>query len=56
MACGSSNLTISRYWSDTTGKTKFKILFPYHMNEGVVGGIQFIKVDKNKIFIGGYCK
>ena len=56
IACGSSNLTISRYWSDTTGKTEFKILFPYHINEGVVGGIQFIKVDRNKIFIGGYCK
>ena len=56
IACGSSNLTISRYWSDTTGKTEFKILFPYHINEGIVGGIQFIKVDRNKIFIGGYCK
>ena len=56
IACGSSNLTISRYWSDTTGKTEFKILFPYHITEGIVGGIQFIKVDKDKIFIGGYCK
>lgn len=56
IACGSSNLTISRYWNDVTGKKNFKILFPYHINEGLVGGIQFIKIDNDKIFIGGYCK
>ncbi|MBR2141465.1 MAG: PhzF family phenazine biosynthesis protein, partial [Rickettsiales bacterium] len=57
VACGSSNLTISRYWGDTTGKNEFKILFPFQfINEGKVGGIQFIKIDKNKIFIGGYCR
>lgn len=57
VACGSSNLTISRFWHDFTKKNEFKILFPYNINvNGNVGGIQFINIDNNKIFIGGYCK
>ena len=56
IVCGSSNLTISRYWHDITGKNEFTILFPYHIYEGEVGGVQFIKVNDNNIFIGGYCK
>ena len=56
IVCGSSNLTISRYWHDITGKNEFTILFPYHINEGEVGGVQFIKINNNNIFIGGYCK
>jgi predicted PhzF superfamily epimerase YddE/YHI9 len=56
VACGSSNLTISRYWSDKTGKNNFKILFPYRMAEdGAAGGVQFIEIENEKIFIGGYC-
>lgn len=57
IACGSSNLTISRYWHDVSNKDEFKILFPYNVVvNNNVGGIQFIKIDNNKIFIGGYCK
>lgn len=57
IACGSSNLTISRYWSDATAKKNFKILFPFNFSiDRNVGGIQFIKIDNNKIYIGGYCK
>ena len=57
VACGSSNLTISRFWHDFTKKNEFKILFPYNFDiDGNVGGIQFINIDNNKIFIGGYCK
>lgn len=57
VACGSSNLTISRFWYDFTKKNEFKILFPYNFDiDGNVGGIQFINIDNNKIFIGGYCR
>lgn len=56
IACGSSNLTISRYWHDITKKSEFTILFPYHIYDGKVGGVQFIRIDNNNIFIGGYCK
>lgn len=57
IACGSSNLTISRFWHDFTKKNEFKILFPYNVDiDSNVGGIQFINIDNNKIFIGGYCR
>ncbi|MBO4956856.1 MAG: PhzF family phenazine biosynthesis protein [Rickettsiales bacterium] len=57
IACGSSNLTISRYWHNTTKKNEFKILFPYNViTDNNVGGIQFIRIEEDKIFIGGYCR
>lgn len=57
IACGSSNLTISRFWHDNTKKDNFKIIFPYNViDNNKIGGIQFIKINNNKIFIGGYCK
>ena len=58
IACGSSNLTISKYWKNEMNINNFKILFPYHMNydERVIGGVQFINIKNDLIKIGSYCK
>ena len=55
--CGSSNLTITKYWSDRMNKNEFKILFPYKMNseEKLIGGIQYTKVINDIMYIGGHC-
>lgn len=56
IACGSSNLTISKYWSLEMNKDSFKILFPYHMeyDDALIGGVQFTRVENDTIKIGGY--
>lgn len=58
IACGSSNLTISKYWKNEMNVSNFKILFPYHMNydEKAAGGVQFVNIKEDFIRIGGYCK
>jgi PhzF family phenazine biosynthesis protein len=57
LACGSSSLAVSRYWSEKTGKNNLSVLFPYHMeyDGGVVGGVQFIEILNDKTMIGGHC-
>lgn len=57
IVCGSSNLSIAKYWSYHMNKNSFKILFPYHMEleDGMVGGVQFVEVGSDRIRIGGYC-
>lgn len=56
IACGSSNLTISKYWSHEMNKDSFKILFPYHMeyDDALIGGVQFTRIENDMIKIGGY--
>lgn len=56
--CGSSNLTITKYWDDVSHKGQFKILFPYRMTyeDKLVGGVQFTNIDEGIISIGGYCE
>lgn len=56
--CGSSNLTITKYWNDVNNKDQFKILFPYRMTytEKLVGGVQFTSINNDIISIGGYCE
>lgn len=58
ITCGSSNISISKYWKNEMNINNFKILFPYHMNydEKIIGGVQFINIKKDFIRIGGYCK
>ncbi len=57
IACGSSNLTISKYWKSEMNINNFKILFPYHMNydDKIIGGVQFVSIKEDLIKIGGYC-
>ena len=58
IACGSSNLTISKYWKNEMNRSNFKILFPYHMNynDKLIGGVQFTSIDDDFIKIGGFCE
>lgn len=57
IACGSSNLTISKYWKNEMNRNNFKILFPYHMNydDKIIGGVQFTSINDDFIKIGGFC-
>ena len=55
--CGSSNLTITKYWNNKIHKNEFQILFPYRMmsEEKLIGGVQYTKIMNDIIYIGGYC-
>jgi PhzF family phenazine biosynthesis protein len=57
LACGSSSLAISKYWSEKMKRNNFTALFPYHMeyDDKIIGGVQFIKILDNNTMIGGYC-
>jgi predicted PhzF superfamily epimerase YddE/YHI9 len=57
-ACGSSNLSIAKYWEKWLGKSEFKVLFPYHISyeNRAAGGVQFVKLEQDRVFVGGFCE
>jgi predicted PhzF superfamily epimerase YddE/YHI9 len=54
-ACGSSNMSIAKYWEKQLNKSNFKVLFPYHIGYGdrKVGGVQVVRLEHDRVFVGG---
>jgi predicted PhzF superfamily epimerase YddE/YHI9 len=55
IACGSSNMSIAKYWADILDKSKFNVLFPYHKEyeDKKIGGVQIVKLEHDAVFVGG---
>lgn len=51
IVCVSINSVISDYWSRILNKTDLNVLYPYHWNDDICGGIQHIVINKNSIIV-----
>lgn len=57
-ACGSSNLSVAKYWGEKLGKKDFRVLFPYHVgyDDKKAGGVQAIRLENDRVLVGGFCE
>lgn len=52
IVCVSINSLISDYWSRMLEKNDLIVLYPYHWNNNICGGIEFIKTYDNYMLVG----
>lgn len=43
IVCGSANCSVASFWSNKLNKSKLKVLYPYHFNESMIGGVQIAR-------------
>ncbi|HSQ97715.1 MAG TPA: PhzF family phenazine biosynthesis isomerase [Rickettsiales bacterium] len=51
IVCVSINSALSDYWSRQLNKNNLNVLYPYHWNENICGGIQHINVEDKYIVL-----
>lgn len=51
IVCVSINSILSDYWSRTLNKKTLNVLYPYHWNENICGGIQHINIENKDIIL-----